>query len=162
MELAVDRRFDEAAVPTNTRPPSEVLTPSPSHQPYTRLMLAVLEGAVSDVQKYATAHSGRGRRIFAEAEAWIAAAGTGRPFDFETVCEALGFDPSSIRAGLQRWCTARRNQAVASRTVLRFPFCRTSGMPTWWSRGFACMSRPVLEPPRSDDWEEMHGSSAGR
>ena len=40
-------------------------------QPEKRLMLAVLEDAVSDFQKYATATSGRGRRLFANADGWL-------------------------------------------------------------------------------------------
>jgi hypothetical protein len=67
------------------------------------LLLAVIEGAVSDYQKYATAVSGRGRRLFAEAEAWLASSTTDRPLDFESICHAVGLDPSFIRSGLRRW-----------------------------------------------------------
>src|SRR5262249_51688341 len=69
-------------------------------QPEKRLMLAVLEGGVSDFQTYATSVSGRGRRLFADAEAWFRSTATDHPLDFENICEALGLDPSFIRAGL--------------------------------------------------------------
>src|SRR5262245_11752552 len=56
-------------------------------QPEKRLMAAVLEGAVSDFQKYATASSGRGRWLFAEVDAWFASTATAWPLDFESICE---------------------------------------------------------------------------
>ena len=90
-------------------------------------MLAVLEGAVSDFQKYATASSGRGRRLFADADAWLRGAVADRPLDFESVCHALALDPEFIRAGLRRWCVARRGEAGPSRRFLHFPFRRASG-----------------------------------
>ena len=80
-------------------------------QPEKRLMLAVLEGAVSDFQKYATATSGRGRRLFAEANAWLGSSGTDRLLDFESICQVLELDPAFIRAGLQRWRAARQRYA---------------------------------------------------
>jgi hypothetical protein len=92
-----------------------------------RLMLAVLEGAVSDFQKYATASSGRGRRLFAEASAWLGSSAIDGPFGFENICQGLGLDPSFIRGGLQRWCVARRLEPAPSRTVIHFPFRRVSG-----------------------------------
>ena len=81
-------------------------------QPEKRLMLAVLEGAVSDFQKYATALDGRGRRLFAEADAWFRSTATREPLDFENVCQALDLDPSFIREGLERWCVAKRREPV--------------------------------------------------
>ena len=83
-------------------------------QPEKRLMLAVLEGAVSDFQKYATALDGRGRRLFAEADAWFQSSAIHDPLDFENVCQALDLDPSFIREGLERWCVAKRREPVHS------------------------------------------------
>ena len=99
-------------------------TPSARLQPEKRLMLAVLEAAVGDFQKYATAPSGRGRRLFADAESWFESTATDRPLGFETICDALALDPSFIRDGLHRWCAARREEPQLSRTVLHFPFRR--------------------------------------
>lgn len=100
---------------------------TPSLEPEQRLMLAVLEGAVSDIQKYATAVTGRGRRLFTEADAWFRSTASEQPFDFESICQTLGLDASYIRAGLQRWCVARRREPDQSRTVVRFPFRRVNG-----------------------------------
>ena len=107
--------------------PSDLLDQIPaSLQPERRLMLAVLEGAVSDFQKYATAWSGRGRRLFAEAQAWFESPTTDGLFDFESICQALELDASCIRAGLRRWCAARRGEPAQARTVLHFPFRRVT------------------------------------
>lgn len=96
-------------------------------QPEKRLLLAVLEGAVTDFQKYATASSGRGKRLFADADAWFASAAADQPCTFESICQALALDPSFIRAGLRRWCSTRRREPSRERTVLHFPFRRMSG-----------------------------------
>src|SRR5439155_5102022 len=66
MEDAADRRSPDSILPR------EFLNGLGAWlQPEKRLMLAVLECAVSDFQKYATASSGRGRRLFADADAWF-------------------------------------------------------------------------------------------
>jgi hypothetical protein len=114
-------------------PPGSILPPGVFEgvaarlQPEKRLMLALLEGAVGDFQKYATAWSGRGRRLFADADAWFASTAAHHPFDFENICQALALTPSFIRAGLRRWCSARRREPRPSRTVLHFPFRRMIG-----------------------------------
>ena len=95
-------------------------------QPEKRLLLAVMEGAVSDFQKYATASSGRGRRLFADAKAWFQSTATDQPLDFESICQALALDPSFIRIGLERWCAARRREPAASRIILHLPFRRVT------------------------------------
>ena len=122
METALDRP------PVNPILPPEILGGVGAMlRPEKRLMFAVLEGAVSDFQKYATALSGRGRRLFFDADAWFESSAADRPLDFETICQALGLEPSFIRAGLHRWCSARRQEPRQSRTVLHFPFRRMSG-----------------------------------
>jgi len=101
----------------------------PSLQPEKRLMLAVLEGAVNDFQKYATAASGLGRRRFIDAEAWFASTSTYWPIDFESICQALAIEPSFVRSGLRRWYVARRTEPRSATTVPRLPFRRVSGTP---------------------------------
>jgi len=96
-------------------------------QPEKRLMLAVLEGAVSDFQKYATASTGRGRRLFAEADAWIASGSTDRPLDFENICHALALEPSAIRVRLRTWWMARQAAPAAGAAFVHVPARRTSG-----------------------------------
>jgi len=96
-------------------------------QPERRLMLAVLEAAASDFQKYVTASTARGRRFFADAEAWFRSSATDQPLDFESICLALALDPSFIRTGLHRWRTMRLREPPASRSMLHFPFRRVTG-----------------------------------
>lgn len=98
-----------------------------SLQPEKRLMLALLEGAVGDFQKYTTAFSGRGRRLFAEADAWFRSTATDDPLNFENVCHALGLEPAFIRAGLRRWCSTRREEPRPSRAVLHLCVRRVGG-----------------------------------
>jgi hypothetical protein len=76
-------------------------------QPEKRLLLALLEGAVSDFQKYATASTGRGRRLFADVSAWFGSTSHERFLDFESICDGLGLDPSFLRRGLHRWRAGR-------------------------------------------------------
>jgi hypothetical protein len=106
--------FDE---PSEDVSPRSIVEPPTQLQPEEHLMLAVLRGAVSDFQTYATAPSGRGRQIFIEADAWFQAAATDA-FTFEMICHALGLDPDFIRAGLRRWYRERRRRpTLMSRAV---------------------------------------------
>jgi hypothetical protein len=120
-----------------------------------RLMLAVLEGAVSDFQKYATASAGRGRRLFADAEAWLESPTSDEPLDFENICYALGFDPSFIREGLRRWRAARRREPEPSRAVLHFPFRRVTRAAR------ATRGTPTQPRVRADVGDRRGVSSAG-
>src|SRR5438046_2815167 len=90
MEDAADRRSPDSILPR------EFLNGLGAWlQPEKRLMLAVLEGAVSDFQKYATASSGRGRRLFADADAWFGSTNTDDPLSFVNICYALALDHRS-------------------------------------------------------------------
>lgn len=89
------------------------LVPDPSMvrlEPVKRLMLAVLDRAVNDFRTYAVVPTGRGRRLFAEVEAWFRSSTDGA-LDFETVCQATGLDPDFIRSGLHSSYGARSRQA---------------------------------------------------
>ena len=68
-----------------------------------RLMLAVLEDAVSCFQKYAGASRPRARRLYQEAEDWILDTDDAWPFSFEAVCVVLGYDSSYVRRRLLDW-----------------------------------------------------------
>ena len=76
-------------------------------QPEARLALAVLEDAIMTVRASAGVHAPRSRRLVAETWAWIGSDDTTRAFAFVSVCEHLGLDPASLRAGVRRWCRAR-------------------------------------------------------
>ncbi len=72
-------------------------------EPEKKFMFAILEDAVACFQKYIFVHDARGKTIFAEAEQWIMEENGDWLFSFETVCDALGFNPSYVRQGLLRW-----------------------------------------------------------
>ena len=67
------------------------------------LMLAVLRDAVSCYQDHVSARKGPKRMLHVEAEEWILNRDRSNLFSFEVLCEALGYDPDYMRAGLRRW-----------------------------------------------------------
>jgi DNA-binding transcriptional regulator YiaG len=66
-----------------------------------RLLLAILESAVDDVQKYGRWRNRTAGRFAVDALAWIESDDTA-PYSFEYACEALGLEPSYIRAGVRQ------------------------------------------------------------
>ena len=74
-----------------------------------RLMLAVLENATEDFQKYVLATDKRGKELFEEAEAWILETDSPSFFSFENICEHLQLDPDYIRRGFMRWKASKQN-----------------------------------------------------
>jgi len=69
-----------------------------------RLMLAILEDAVSCYQRYVTAERGRSKRLYEEAADWLFDdEQSGWVFSFESVCSALALDPVFLRRGLAQW-----------------------------------------------------------
>jgi hypothetical protein len=77
-------------------------------QPEMRLTLAILEDAINCFQDNLTAESGKGKKLFNEAEEWILEEDGDWIFSFRNVCELLGFNPSYIRQGLLRWKQERQ------------------------------------------------------
>ncbi|MCC6764249.1 MAG: hypothetical protein IT293_06270 [Deltaproteobacteria bacterium] len=75
-----------------------------------RLMLAVLEDAVNCFMKQIHATDPKARRLFEDAEGWIAAEDRTWFFSFDNVCEALGLNPEYLRAGIFRWRAAERRR----------------------------------------------------
>jgi len=69
-----------------------------------KLMLAVLEDAVSCFQKYFAARDKIGTSLFREAEEWILLQGKSNWFfAFDYICETLNLNPDYIRKGLLHW-----------------------------------------------------------
>jgi hypothetical protein len=68
-----------------------------------RLMLAVLESAVEDFQKYVLARNPSGKKLFREAEEWLLDNDSEEAFSFKSICETLGLHPDHIRKGLMVW-----------------------------------------------------------
>jgi hypothetical protein len=67
------------------------------------LLLAMLEMAVEDFQKYLFACDAQGKALFHEAEEWILTSDDRWFFSFDNVCRHLKYSPSYIRRGLMRW-----------------------------------------------------------
>jgi hypothetical protein len=72
-----------------------------------RLMLAVLESAVEDFQKYVLARKPSGKKLFQQAEEWFLEKDSDDLFSFENICETLQLHPDYIRQGLLRWKEAK-------------------------------------------------------
>lgn len=69
-----------------------------------KLMLAVLDDAVSCFQKYSAARDKIGMSLFHEAEEWILGQGKSKwLFSFDNICETLDLNPGYIREGLLHW-----------------------------------------------------------
>src|SRR2546430_1273440 len=87
-------RFATAAVPAGAEPvlPKQCFRPSAALPPEKRLMLAVLEGALLDLQRSAGPSTPRARRLADEVDAWFAADDESWPGSFLSVCQALGLD----------------------------------------------------------------------
>jgi hypothetical protein len=72
-----------------------------------RLMLAVLESAVEDFQRYVLARNLRGKKLFQQAEEWFLEKHSDELFSFENICDTLQFHPDHIRQGLMVWKEAK-------------------------------------------------------
>jgi hypothetical protein len=72
-----------------------------------RLMLAVLENALEDFQKYVLATDKRGKELFQEAEEWIFETDSPSFYSFENICEHLQLAPDYVRRGFIRWKAAK-------------------------------------------------------
>lgn len=93
-------------------------------RPIKRLMLAVLEDAMRCYQTYARSRNRIQRRLFIEAEGWLMDRGADGAFAFETVCEALGIDPSCLREGLRHWRVQQLDGLNPRRLARRSPVTR--------------------------------------
>jgi len=67
------------------------------------LLLAMLEMATEDFQKYLLATDPQGKALFQEAEEWILTSDSRWFFSFDNICRHLNLSPSYIRRGLMRW-----------------------------------------------------------
>ncbi|SRR6266508_761845 len=72
-------------------------------EPEKSLMLAILEDAISSYQDNLRSQGKRGKKLFEEAEEWIAETGSAWIFSFESACEALGLNAAYVRRGLLQW-----------------------------------------------------------
>lgn len=87
-----------------------------------RLMLAVLVDALNILQSWQRLGSARKRRAFAEAAQWVNMRGTGYPFSFDSICDALGIDSEVLRqrlSGLTRGHTGAASRLGVGRLRLK-------------------------------------------
>jgi hypothetical protein len=78
-----------------------------------RLMLAVLESAVEDFQKYVLSKDEKERKLFQEAEKWFLKKESDQLFSFEYICAILGLAPAYVRRGLLYWKEAKLKTSSA-------------------------------------------------
>jgi hypothetical protein len=85
-------------------------------EPERRLMVAVLEDAVSCLSMNPRDCNLRQRKQYEEAKQWVSAEEESEwIFSFRNICEVLGMDPSYLRRGLTRGTPGSR---VLSRNVM--------------------------------------------
>jgi len=97
-----------------------------------RLMLAVLENATEDFQKYVLATDARGKQLFQAAEEWIMDKDDPSFFSFQSICDHLHLDPTYMRHGFVRWKAATLSSAMT----------RTKSAFRRGISSIACRSRP--------------------
>ena len=72
-------------------------------EPEKQLLLAILEDALACYRKNIFARTAKKRTVYRDAEEWIFATDDERFLGFESVCGALGIEPSYLRRGLVEW-----------------------------------------------------------
>jgi hypothetical protein len=101
-----------------------------------RLMLAVLADAIGCLQTHFAKPSRTSENRFHEAEEWIASDDEG-PFSFNTVCDGLGLEATSLRKRLLRWKNEQMQvKPLNPATDLRAE-PRRRARPRWRSRSSA-------------------------
>ena len=74
------------------------------------LLLAVLQNAFEDAQKYVLATDKKGKGLFDAAEAWILETNSPSFFSFNNICEYLELNPGYMRKGFTRWKEVKLSQ----------------------------------------------------
>jgi hypothetical protein len=80
----------------------------PRAEPEKRLMVAVLEEAISLVVNAPSGRADDCRSVVREAHRWFASDDRGAPFAFATICDVLGLDSSRVRQALAGWSRRQR------------------------------------------------------
>lgn len=97
-------------------------------QPEKRLVLAIIEDAITTFQRHVNDNSRRGKRLVEDVENWMAGAQSEDSFSFETVCAALDIEAEYIRNGLLQWKANELRGALQGRPSLyRAPVRRVNG-----------------------------------
>jgi hypothetical protein len=77
-------------------------------EPERFLMLAVLQDAITCLEKYAAFGSRGNKRLFDEARDWIVSEDGDWLFSFNNVCEAVGLNPGYVRRRLIQMSEPKR------------------------------------------------------
>lgn len=83
--------------------------------PEIALMLAVLEEAVHNFQKYIFARHAKERALYNDAEEWFFEGVDSEVFSFKNVCETLGYDANYLRKGLIEWKSCQSQPKIKRR-----------------------------------------------
>jgi hypothetical protein len=81
------------------------------------LLLAMLEMATEDFQKYLLATDAQGKALFQEAEEWILTSDRRWFFSFDNVCRHLNLSPSYIRRGIMCWKATKLREHATQATA---------------------------------------------
>jgi hypothetical protein len=85
----------------------------PRSEPEKRLMVAVLEEAVTTLLSHSRCSSELDQEVAAEARRWIASNDRSGPFTFATICDVLELETSRVRQAIQ--LKLAQNQTFARR-----------------------------------------------
>ncbi len=77
----------------------------------TELMLAVLESAIEDLQRYASAKDQKGQLLYQNALEWILERDSDWFLSFDSICETLSISPDRLRRALLRRRQSKREAA---------------------------------------------------
>lgn len=80
-----------------------------------RLLYAMLECAIEDYQKYATATDKKGQELFQQADEWFFETDSSSEFSFENLCDYLQLNPGYVRKGLLKWKKEKRCSQAGQR-----------------------------------------------
>lgn len=92
-------------------------------RPEVRLMIAILEEALTTYQRCAAGGRDRARSMY-EVERWISSDDPSWLFSFVNICEVLGVVPGQVREAIERW---RRAQGETVLLRHRYPYRRVAG-----------------------------------
>jgi hypothetical protein len=87
--------------PADSETLKALLNPQPK-EAEKRLMRAILESAIEDLQKYAAAKNHKGKMLYQQAEEWMLDTDSEWFLSFNSICETLALSPDQLRRALLR------------------------------------------------------------
>ncbi len=80
-------------------------------KPERELMLAILETAVDDFRRYASARDQKGKSLYEDAQSWILEENSEWFLSFDNICETLSLSSDHLRRNLLREQESKRKAA---------------------------------------------------